>query len=229
MLTERNEHRPNAEFLEKSCSSFEQGAVRKWIIGCSRVDHACHGKRLGAVWLDRCHTSPPQRIARIGICSENLARLETIALTRSTKSLGEKSLAVVLKDYAVHVREQYSSRSRAESCARFEAATRCSRSTRTTCCWRAMIRVLTMVGISGDSMRPSMAIPSSCEKGSQPAGGGVAADQAADLDAVAKRPKISRNVRGATGIEGLTLHFDDRHREPPGRCGRPFPRRIHPT
>ena len=50
-----------------------------------------------------------------------------------------------------------------------------------------------------------------CEKGSQPAGRRVAANQAADLDAVAKRPKITRHVGGTAGITGLTLHFDDRH------------------
>jgi hypothetical protein len=50
-----------------------------------------------------------------------------------------------------------------------------------------------------------------CEKGSQPRSRRVAANQAADLDAVAKRPKITRNVGGTAGITGLTLHFDDRH------------------
>ena len=106
MFTKGNEHRPNAKLLEKSCSGLEQCAVLEWIVGCSRVDHSCHGKSLGTVRLDRCDTSPPQGVAWVWICGENLACLRNHRANLINEILGKKSFAVVLKDYALHLWEQ---------------------------------------------------------------------------------------------------------------------------
>ena len=86
MLAEGNEHRTYTEPFQKNRASIKQGPVVKRIVSETRIDHARHRKCLRAVGLDRRNAAPPQGIARIGICSEDLAGLGDIALNRSTKS-----------------------------------------------------------------------------------------------------------------------------------------------
>jgi hypothetical protein len=75
MLTEGNQHGTYTELFQKHRSSIKQRLVVKRIISGARIDHACHRKCFRAVGLDRGNTGPAQGIARIGVCSEDLAGL----------------------------------------------------------------------------------------------------------------------------------------------------------
>ena len=68
-----------------------------------------------------------------------------------------------------------------------------------------------MVGTSGDSMRPSVAIPSSARRLLSRVAAKSCPTKPLTLDRIAERPKIARHVGGAAGVKGFTLHFDNRH------------------
>jgi hypothetical protein len=108
MLAQCDQHRSESEFLQKSSSSLQQGFVRKRVISGAGISHASHAERFGSVGLDRRRTPPPQRISRIGIGSENSARLGDHCADAIDKALCKKSLPVVLEDDSVHARQNFS-------------------------------------------------------------------------------------------------------------------------